>query len=181
MGSSGFFGVSDGLFDDSGCKESFWLELGAFVGLNNFVHRRDLLRAIIEGLDYQVLDIVMALRNGLGISPDKLVATGGATRNSFWMQNKADVTGLSIEVPEVEEATALGAAILAGIGAGIYRNEQDAFEHVYRPGKAYHPDRQLAPKYAEWYPIYRQIYPSLKPVSHQLYDRFRAGAEEAAP
>ena len=164
----------------AGCPVVDSGSLGAFVGLNNFVHRRDLLRAIIEGLDYQVLDIVMALKNGLGISVDKLVATGGATRNPFWMQNKADVTGLSIEVPEVEESTALGAAILAGIGVGIYRNEQDAFEHVYRPGKSYHPDRQLAPKYAGWYPIYKQIYPSLKPVSHQLYDQFRAGAEEAA-
>jgi sugar (pentulose or hexulose) kinase len=54
------------------------------------------------------------------------VAVGGATRNVFWMQNKADVTGLPVEVPEVEEATPLGAAILAGIGVGLYRDEQDA-------------------------------------------------------
>jgi xylulokinase len=155
--------------------------LGAFVGLSNFAHRGDLLRAIIEGLDYQVNDIVMALKNGLGISPDKLIATGGATRNPFWMQNKADVTGLSIEVPEVKEATPLGAAILAGIGVGLYRDEQHAFERVYRPGKSYHPDPQVAPKYAEWYQIYKQLYPSLKPVNHQLYDQFRVGAKELTP
>ena len=133
-----------------------------------------MLRAIIEGLDYQVLDIVTALKSGVGINPDRLVAVGGATRNQFWMQNKADVVGLPIEVPEVEEATPLGAAILAGIGVGLFRDEQDAFERVYKPGKTYHPDSQLAPQYAEWYQIYKQLYPVLAPVSHRLYEQFRS-------
>ena len=132
-----------------------------------------MLRAIIEGLDYQVLDIVTALKNGLGVNPDRLVVVGGATRNSFWMQNKSDIAGLPIHVPELEEATSLGAAILAGIGIGLYRNEQDAFEQVNRPGKTYQPDSQLASKYAEWYKIYNQLYPVLKPISHQLYNQFR--------
>jgi xylulokinase len=140
--------------------------------LSNFVNRADMLRAIVEGLDYQVLDIVTAFKTGLGINPDRLVAVGGATRNSFWMQNKADILGLPIDVPEVEEATPLGAAILAGIGIGLYRNEQDAFEHVYRPGKTYQPDPHLAARYAGWYQIYKQLYPVLKAVNHQLYDQF---------
>jgi xylulokinase len=157
----------------AGCPVVDTRSLGAFVGLSNFVQRGDMLRAIIEGLDYQVLDIVTALKSSLEISPDRLVAVGGATRNHFWMQNKADVLGLPIDVPEVEEATPLGAAILAGIGIGLYRDEQDAFEHAYKPGKIYQPDSQLASKYAEWYQIYKQLYPTLKPVSHQLYDQFR--------
>ena len=74
------------------------------------------------------------------------------------MQNKADVVGLPIEVPEVEEATPLGAAILAGIGVGLYHDEQDAFERVYKPGKTYHPNSQLAAKYDELYKIYQQLY-----------------------
>jgi xylulokinase len=72
----------------------------------------------------------------------------------------------------VDEATPLGAAILAGIGIGLYRNEQDAFERVYKPGKTYLPDPQLAPRYAEWYRIYQQLYPALAPISHQLYSQF---------
>jgi xylulokinase len=157
----------------AGCPVVDTRSLGAFVGLSNFAQHGEMLRAIIEGLDYQVLDIVNALRTGLGITPERLVAVGGATRNQFWMQNKADVLGLPIEVPEVEEDTPLGAAILAGIGIGLYRDEQDAFEQVYKPGKTYQPDMQLAAKYAEWYQIYKQLYPALKPVSHQLYDQFR--------
>ena len=127
----------------AGCPVVDARSLGAFVGLSNFVQRGDMLRAIVEGLDYQVLDIVTALKNGLGINADRLVVVGGATRNPFWMQNKADITGLPIDVPEVEEATPLGAAILAGIGVGLYRNEQDAFERVYKTGKTYQPDPQL--------------------------------------
>ena len=157
----------------AGCPVVDARSLGAFVGLSNFVQSGDMLRAIIEGLDYQVLDIVTALKTGLDIGPSRLVAVGGATRNQFWMQNKADVVGLPIEVPEVEEATPLGAAILAGIGVGLYRDEEDAFERVYKPGKTYQPDPQLAANYAEWYQIYQQLYPALAPVSHQLYKQFR--------
>jgi xylulokinase len=157
----------------AGCPVVDARSLGAFVGLSNFAERGDMLRAIIEGLDYQVLDIVNALKNGLGISPEQLVVVGGATRNSFWMQNKADITGLPIDVPDLEEATTLGAAILAGIGIGLYRNEQDAFEQVYKPGKTYLPDPKVASKYAEWFQIYKQLYPVLKPINHQIYDHFR--------
>ncbi|HUS94449.1 MAG TPA: FGGY family carbohydrate kinase [Patescibacteria group bacterium] len=156
----------------AGCPVVDARSLGAFVGLSNFVQSGDMLRAIVEGLNYQVLDIVMALETGLGISPNRLVAVGGATRNQFLMQNKADITGLPIEVPELEEATTLGAAILAGIGIGLYQNEQDAFEQVYKPGKIYQPDPQLANKYARCYQIYKQLYPALAPVSHQLYEEF---------
>ena len=158
----------------AGCPVVDTRSLGAFVGLSNFAQHGDLLRAIVEGLDYQVLDIVTALKDGLGITPDRLVVVGGATRNPFWMQNKADITGLPIDVPEVEESTPLGAAILAGIGIGLYKNEQNAFERVYKPGKTYQPDPQLAPKYSEWYQIYKQLYPVLKSVNHQIYDQFRA-------
>jgi xylulokinase len=156
----------------AGCPVVDARSLGAFVGLSNFVTRGDMLRAIIEGLDYQVLDIITAMEGGLGIKPDKLIVVGGAARNKFWMQNKADVAGRSIEVPEIEEATPLGAAILAGLGVGLYKDEQEAFEHVYKPGQTYEPNPELVPRYAEWFKIYQQLYPTLKPISHQIYSQF---------
>ena len=81
--------------------------------------------------------------------------------------------GLPIEAPEVEEATPLGAAILAGMGVGLYQNEQEAFERVYKPGKTYQPDPQLAARYAGGCQIYKRLYLALKPVSHQLYEQYR--------
>jgi xylulokinase len=137
---------------------------GAFVGLSNLATQGDVLRAIIEGLDYQFLDIVTSLETGLGTKLDKLVAVGGATRNAFWMQNKADVAGRPIEVPAVDEATPLGAAMLAGIGVGLYRDEDDAFERVGKPGKTYRPDPEASAVYARRFPLYRKLHPALRGV-----------------
>jgi len=120
------------------------------------------------GHDYQFLDIVTAMESGLGVKLEKFVAVGGAVRNELWMQNKTDVVGRPIEVPEIEEATPLGAAILAGIGIGLYRDEQDAFEHVYRPGRTFQPDPELSARYAEWFQTYRELYPALGPISRRL-------------
>lgn len=146
--------------------------LGVFAGLTPLATRGDLLRAIIEGLDYQFLDIVSAMETALEVRFEKLVAVGGATRNAFWMQNKADVAGRPVEVPDIEEATPLGAAILAGIGVGVYRDEEEAFERVYRPGAVYEPDRRLSEKYARWFEIYRELYPAAKTVNHRLFEEF---------
>ena len=154
----------------AGCPMVDSRSLGAFVGLSNRATQGDMLRAMIEGLTYQFLDMITALESGLNGRMDRIVAVGGATRNAFWMQNKADMAGRPIEVPAVEEASPLGAAILAGIGVGLYQDEHDAFRRVYRPGKTYQPDSKLAPRYAQWFAIYRQLYPALKDVSHQLFE-----------
>ncbi len=175
----------------AGCPVVDQRSLGAFVGLSNLATAGDVLRAMIEGLDYQFLDIVTAMETGL-FDPtaqgdpkngaeaesaqrtasrlERFIAVGGAVRNEFWMQNKADVVGRPIEVPDVEEATPLGAAILAGIGIGLYRGEEEAFERVYKPGRTYEPDPKMSARYAEWFEIYRQLYPALKPISHQVVD-----------
>jgi xylulokinase len=138
--------------------------MGAFVGLRNIVTKADMLRAVIEGLDYQFLQVVRGFQSGLGAQPEKIVAIGGAVNNSFWMQNKADVVGKPIEVPELDEAVPLGAAILAGIGVGLYRDEADALEQVRKPGRTYEPTPALVNQYAEWFAKYEQLYPALRQV-----------------
>ena len=150
--------------------------LGAFVGLSTRTSRGCLLRAVIEGLDYQFRDVVCAMESALGFTLDKFVAVGGAVRNAFWMQNKADVVGRPVEVPMVEEASPLGAAMLAGIGVGLYKDEDDAFQHVYRPGCTYEPDADRSARYSEWFSVYRNLYPTLKPISHTLSEGFVSGS-----
>lgn len=147
--------------------------LGVFVGLTARTTRGDMLRAITEGLDYQFLDMVLALENALDFRLERFIAVGGATRNSFWMQNKADIAGRPIEIPDVEEATPLGAAILAGIGVGLFQDEQDAYRHVRRTGVTYEPDRKRAEKYAEWFGIYRELYAATRAVNHRLFEEFK--------
>ncbi len=144
--------------------------LGAFVGLRNTNRKATLLRAVVEGLDYQFLDIVAGFERALGVRPERIVAVGGATNNAFWMQNKADVTGVPIEVPDLDEAVPLGAAILAGIGVGLYRDEADAFQQVYRPGQTFAPDSQRHAFYRDRFELFRQLYPALRPVSAALHE-----------
>lgn len=146
--------------------------LGVFAGLTPRATRGHMLRAIIEGLDYQFLDTVLALENALGDELERVVAVGGAIRNTFWMQNKADVVGRPIETPQVEEATPLGAALLAGMGVGIYRDAEDACERVYRVGATYEPDPRRAAKYAEWFHLYRDLYPATANLNHRLFKEF---------
>jgi xylulokinase len=137
------------------------------VGLRSMTTRGDMVRAIIEGLDYQFLDMVNSFEAGLGTKAERIIAVGGAIRNEFWMQNKADVVGKPIEVPQVEEATPLGAAILAGIGTGVFKDEQDAYEKVCRPGRVYRPDPAMTRVYAEGFEVYRQLYPALSGIHRQ--------------
>ena len=73
--------------------------LGAFVGLNDHVTFDDMLRALVEGLNFQSLDIVRAMESGLDTTLDKFVAVGGATRMAFWMQNKADIWAAPLKWP----------------------------------------------------------------------------------
>jgi xylulokinase len=143
--------------------------MGALVGLRNVVAKGDVLRAMVEGLDYQFLQILAGLQRGLGVRPEKLVTVGGGASNAFWMQNKADMVGRPFETPQVEEATPLGAAILAGIGVGVYRDEQDAFDQVYRPGRVYEPHADLTARYAEGFQAFEQLYPALR----RLHERLR--------
>jgi xylulokinase len=145
---------------------------GAFVGLTGRTSASDMLRAVIEGLDYQFLHIVSTMEAEMGFTAERFIAVGGAVRNRFWMQNKADVAGRPVEAPDVEEATPLGAAILAGIGAGLYRDEQDAFEQIYRPGPVYEPDLGRAALYREAYALYSELYPALRTLNHRLHGRY---------
>jgi xylulokinase len=142
--------------------------MGAFVGLRNIATKGDMLRAAMEGLNYQFLQIVKSLENGFKMKVEKIVAVGGGTSNDLAMQIKADMAGKPIEAPEIEEATPLGAAILAGIGVGIYKDEQDAFTRVYKPGRVYEPNRELTPQYAEWFKTYERLYPALKDINAAL-------------
>lgn len=161
VGSSGVFFLPH--MSGSHCPVLDHTSAGAFVGLRNLASRGDMLRALIEGLNYQFLQIVRAFETNLGVTDERIVAIGGPTRNTFWMQNKADVMGRPVQVPDLDEAVPLGAAILAGIGTGVYRDEADAFGQVYRPGRVYEPDMAAHAQYRELYARFERLHPSLRP------------------
>ena len=142
--------------------------LGAFAGLSGLTKQGDLVRAVIEGLDFQFLDTVRTMETLTGTQAMEFIGVGGAIRNTFWMQNKADMIGRPYCIPDVEEATVLGAAILAGIGAGTYRDEEDAFTRVCHSKITYEPDLKLTAFYAEQFEIYRELFRTISPIHHRL-------------
>ena len=139
----------------------------AFAGISEFSTRASFMRAIIEGLNYQSRQMTEELENVIGRK--KLRVIGGAVRNAFWMQKRADVLGRDIEVSDIEEATCLGAAIVAGLGVGVYQDPADAFAQTFRPGTVYRPDPAAAETYERLYrDVYLRLYDSLKDIHHQL-------------
>ncbi|MDR0871353.1 MAG: hypothetical protein LBN39_11235 [Planctomycetaceae bacterium] len=143
---------------------------GAFLGLNQQTNRNDLTRAVFEGLGYQLLDVITAMENGTGTKTEEIVVVGGSTRNKFWMQNKADMLGVNVIVPEIDEAVALGAAMLAGIGTGIFKSVEDAYRIVSRRGLApafYEPDESKTAFYQEKFLQYQKAFAALQFFSQE--------------
>ena len=94
---------------------------GTIIGLTRGSDRRHLARAALEAIAYQTVDAVRAQEAAAGEAVAELRADGGAVVNRWLMQFQADVLGAPVLVPEVSETTALGAACLAGVGAGLWQ------------------------------------------------------------
>ena len=110
---------------------------GTIVGITRGTRREHLARAALEAIAYQTVDAVEAMEQASGERLAELRADGGATGNRWLMQFQADVLGRPVVVPEVAETTALGAAYLAGIGAGIWTADQ--VSALWREAARYEP------------------------------------------
>lgn len=111
---------------------------GAIFGLTRDTGRKELARAALESVAYQTHDLIAAMKND-GVTPTSLRVDGGMVSNDWFMQFLADILDLPVQRPFVMETTALGAAILAGMGAGLYppfkemRKENLAIEQYFQP------------------------------------------------
>jgi xylulokinase len=140
---------------------------GAIVGLTLGHTKNDLNRAVFEGITFEARYIIDSLEQS-GIPIEELVVTGGGAKSDFWLQLKADITGKRIVVPEVTEASLLGAALLAGVGSGVYRSLEDAVQRTCRTVSTYEPQPDRVVLYDRIYPIYKDLYDALIDVSGRL-------------
>ena len=99
---------------------------GTLVGMTRGTGRPQIVRAALEAIAYQSADLMDAMIADCGSKPASLQVDGGASANGFLMQFQADITGIPVVRPRVLETTALGAALLAGLGAGIYGSVEEA-------------------------------------------------------
>lgn len=145
---------------------------GAFVGLSTDSSRAVMFRALLEGLAFEARIVTDALLSYEGLpSQPEARAIGGVTRNDLLMMIRATVRNQPIRVLEINEATALGAALLGGIAAGVYSGVADAVAAVQHQRRLVEPDPGHVPIYDEIFDrVYRTLYPILSPVSHSLLD-----------
>lgn len=141
---------------------------GAFVGLSASHGRADLLKAVLEGTAYEVEFIRQAGEHITGQPIPALVTAGGGTRNRLWLQIKADVSGCRIEASAEPEATLLGAALVAGIGSGLYSSEAEAFAGLCPdPVEVFLPDEERHVTYRR---LYEQGYLLLQEALRQHFN-----------
>jgi xylulokinase len=134
---------------------------GVFFGLTLRHGKAHMTRAVLEGVSYGLLDSLELMR-GLGLAIEQVRASGGGARSLLWRQILADVFGTQIVTVDVTEGAAYGAALLAGVGAGVYPSVAAAGESVIRVTGRTEPG-PAASVYADYYPRYRALYPALAP------------------
>lgn len=130
---------------------------GIFFGVDYRKTRVHFSRAVMEGVAFSLRHNLETAKEA-GASAGTLFAMGGAANSPLWMQMKSDITGCELLVPASDTATALGAAILAGIGTGVYADFEDAVRATIHVKSRYLPNDELREKYDRAYNVYRKLY-----------------------
>jgi xylulokinase len=152
------------------------LARGAFVGLTLRHGRGHLTRALLEGVSFGLKDSFTLIQNAgsstgseQGLGPIRQVrASGGGTRGALWRQILASVLEAELVTVNASESAAFGAALLAGVGAGLWADVATACAATVRITGSTHPDPAQVAAYRRAYPLYRELYPALKPGFDKL-------------
>lgn len=111
---------------------------GTIVGLTRGTNKKHIIRATLESIAYQVCDVTDAMQEDSGLTLRALKVDGGASANDFLMQFQADMLGVAVNRPKCVESTAMGAAYLAGLAVGFWKDKEDVIRNIL-PGKEFLP------------------------------------------
>lgn len=134
---------------------------GTFFGLSAKHAKQDMVRAIMEGVVYSLKDCLEIIKE-MGIEVAEVRASGGGGKSRLWRQMQADVFGADIATINSSEGPAFGAALLAGVGAGVYSNIVEACDSTIKVKEVQKADMKLNEKYMKFYDVYKSLYYSLK-------------------
>jgi xylulokinase len=137
-----------------------------FEGLSLRHGRGGLVRAVLEGVAYGLRDSLELLR-GLGVEAGVGRASGGGARSRLWLEIVASVLGVPLELTEVEEGSAFGAALLAGVSNGVFASAGEAVAGCVRVHDRIEPNAAWAGVYDEGYARYRALYPAVKSLEER--------------
>ena len=134
---------------------------GALVGMTIDTSKQDISKAVLDSTNYEMkLNIELMNKAGMGIR--QLRAVGGGAKSQRWLQMKADTFELPVSSMQISEAASLGAAILAGVSIGVFKDARQAADSMIRIRHTYYPDEKQSRLYNEKYQQYKQLYPTLK-------------------
>jgi sugar (pentulose or hexulose) kinase len=137
---------------------------GAIIGFNDTHTRAHLYRAILEGLAYALLDGKDRTEKRTGVAIDQVRIAGGGSQSDAAMQLTADVFGLPVSRPHLYEASGLGAAMAAAVGAGIHPDYDAALKEMTRLSETFEPDMRVHAVYCQMYEqVYLRMYRKLQP------------------
>jgi len=134
---------------------------GVFFGLHLRHQRAHIIRAVMEGVAYGMKDSFDIL-DAMGVPMTQIRASGGGARSPLWRQICADVTGKAHSLINVEEGPALGVALLAGVGAGVWSAVEEACDAAIHVTTTTEPAPERAALYAGYHGIYRKLYADLR-------------------
>lgn len=134
---------------------------GVFFGLSAMHTKRDMLRAVMEGVTYSLRDCLEVFRE-MNITVNDMMACGGGGSSPLWRQMLADLYGCPIQTLASKEGPALGVAILAMVGTGYHASVADACKTIIKTNQTCFPNADQMAAYEPYYQLYRRIYPALK-------------------
>jgi xylulokinase len=135
----------------------------ALIGLAANHGRAHVIRAILEGVAFSLRD-TFSIFGEMKVPVTNIRLGGGAARSSLWRQIQADVYGRAVEIVEAEEGAAYGAALLAGVGVGVWKTVEDACREAVRVRLSVEPNRETSDVMQRQYRMYRRIYPALRAI-----------------
>jgi xylulokinase len=142
---------------------------GSFLGLREIHGRGHMARAIYEGLSMEYRIILDRLEELLNTTFPDMRCFGGGSQNPSWIRIKAHVLNRPVIVYETKENTCLGAAILAGVGCGLYRDLEDAFQQIQHKTTIIEPDPEKAARYETLYQdVYRPMFQHLRNINRMI-------------
>ncbi len=145
---------------------------GVLFGISSNHDKRHFVRSIMEGVTFGLKDSLELIK-GLGVNPAEIRITGGGGKSKLWKQIQADVFGKEVATTAVDEGPAFGAALLAGVGSGVFNSVNDAVDKSVEVVSKQYPDPENNTIYNDLYPIYRSLYDSLK-EDYEKLAKFRS-------
>jgi xylulokinase len=136
---------------------------GALVGLSSTHTRAHVVRAILEGVAYSLRDTLTIFAD-LKLPTESIRLGGGGARGGLWRQIQADVYGMPVDIVEAEQGPAYGAALLAGVGVGVWSSVDEACDTAVRVATRVQPNSASAAVMNKQYAAYRKLYPALREI-----------------